>query len=67
MASDQDVDEKDDDESVKNPIFRAANSRILISVIKADAGSATSLRKLSVFMTSVRRLSLSMLSRNKGS
>jgi hypothetical protein len=37
VLSDQDVEEKDDDVSVKNPIFRAANSRILISVIKADA------------------------------
>jgi hypothetical protein len=67
VVSGQDVEEIDDDASGKNPIFRAANSRILMSVINADAGSATSLRKFSVLVTSIRRFSLSMLSRNKGS
>lgn len=37
MGSDQDAEEKDDEASVKNPIFRAANSRILMSVVKAEA------------------------------
>jgi hypothetical protein len=37
VGSDQDAEEKDDEASVKNPIFRAAYSRILMSVIKAEA------------------------------
>lgn len=67
MFSDQDTEEKDDVASVKNPIFRAANSRILMSVIKAEASSATSLRKFRVFKTSVRRFSLSINSRSRES